>query len=230
MLSADSPISPTIETEGDSAMRVTFADTISLSALDVVRRFAAALEAKALMGVREIVPSYCSVTIYYDVLTTDWRELQTIVEAIDYSDATVASAARILEIPVCYDDVYAPDLGDVAEMHGMSINAVIEMHAQAEYIVAAVGFVPGFTYLYGLPPALETPRLATPRLRVPPGSVAIGGGQTGIYPMETPGGWRIIGNTPVRLFDASGDEPALLRPGDRVRFRRIGIEEHMISA
>jgi len=228
-MSADPPISLTIEPEGDSALRVTFADAISLSVLDAVRRFACALESDPLMGVLEVVPSYCCVTIYYDVLTTDWRALQTLIEALDYGKATVASEARSLEIPVCYDGIYAPDLGDVAEIHGISTDAVIEMHARAEYIVAAVGFVPGFAYLYGLPPALETPRLATPRLRVLPGSVAIGGGQTGIYPMETPGGWRIIGNTPIQLFDMSRDEPALLRPGDRVRFRRIGVEEHTVQ-
>lgn len=223
------PERPSVEPEGDGAFRVAFAGAISHPAMDAVRRFTAALEAKALPGVREIVPSYGSVTVYYDNTSADWRTLRAGIEALELHAVTDLPAARSWDIPVCYDEAYAPDLFDVAHMHGMTTGEVITMHSQAEYIVAAVGFVPGFAYLYGLPPALQTPRLASPRLRVPPGSVGIGGAQTGIYPLETPGGWRIIGNTSLRLFDAAREEPALLRAGDRVRFRPIGIEERVAA-
>ena len=129
-----------------------------------------------------------------------------------------AAESRLVEIPVRYGGEFGPDLPDVARHTGLTPERVIEMHAAAEYLVYFLGFAPGFAYLGGLPPELATPRLSAPRKRVPAGSVAIGGNQTGVYPIESPGGWRIIGHTDAKLFDPSAAEPVLLRMGDRLRF------------
>lgn len=142
------------------------------------------------------------------------------------ASATRSDRSRCaIEIPVCYDRAFGPDLDIVASHAGLSGQAVIERHTAATYTVAMLGFAPGFPYLLGLDPTLQVPRRANPRTRVPAGSVAIGGAQTGIYSQELPGGWHLIGRTPLRLFDPLRDQPALLAPGDRVRFRPIGAEE-----
>ncbi len=130
-----------------------------------------------------------------------------------------------IEIPVCYGGEFGPDLDAVAAHTALDAGDVIARHLQAEYRVAMLGFMPGFPYLLGLDPALHAPRRASPRTRVPAGSVAIGGAQTGIYPRELPGGWQLIGRTPLRLFDPARAQPALLRPGQRVRFRLIDAGE-----
>ena len=129
-------------------------------------------------------------------------------------------APRLVEIPVRYGREFGPDLEDVARHTGLTPERVIEMHSEAEYLVYFLGFAPGFSYLGGLPPELATPRLPAPRKRVPAGSVAIGGNQTGVYPIASPGGWRIIGHTNTKLFDPDAAEPVLLRMGDRLRFTR----------
>jgi KipI family sensor histidine kinase inhibitor len=126
---------------------------------------------------------------------------------------------------VAYGGEYGPDLDDVARHTGLTPGEVVARHASAQYIVACMGFAPGWAYLLGLPPELEIPRLPNPRTRVPAGSVGIGGAQTGIYPLETPGGWRLIGRTPLRMFDPGRAEPSLLRPGDRVLFQPISHEQ-----
>jgi inhibitor of KinA len=130
-----------------------------------------------------------------------------------------------VELPVFYGGDHGPDMAFVAEHSKMSPEEVAALHASAEYLVHAIGFTPGFPYLGGLPEALRTPRRDTPRARVPAGSVAIGGAQTGVYSVESPGGWQIIGRTPVRLFRPQEKQPALLRPGDRVRFKPISKAE-----
>jgi inhibitor of KinA len=136
-----------------------------------------------------------------------------------------ASAIPVVEIPVCYGDELGPDLADVSRAAGLPEADVIRLHAGASYRVACVGFIAGFTFLSGLPSELATPRRATPRQEVPAGSVGIGGAQTGIYPKKSPGGWNIIGRTPLRLFDVANDPPATVRAGDRVRFREISRQE-----
>jgi inhibitor of KinA len=132
---------------------------------------------------------------------------------------------RSLEIPVCYDAEFALDLARIAEQTTLDPSEVIALHLSAKYTTACIGFMPGFPFLAGLPKELHSPRLATPRTRVPAGSVAIAGAQSGVYPLESPGGWNVIGRTPIRLFDANANPPALLRPGDRVRFRAITRDE-----
>jgi inhibitor of KinA len=131
----------------------------------------------------------------------------------------------LVEIPVCYDPEFALDVDDVARRASISPSEVIRLHSSAEYRVACIGFVPGFPFLAGLPKKLATPRRDVPRKQIPPGSVGIGGAQTGIYPLRSPGGWNLIGRTPLRLFDSRKNPPVLLRAGDRVHFRMITRDE-----
>ncbi len=139
-------------------------------------------------------------------------------------------APRLVEIPVCYGSEYGPDLEDVAALHELTSAEVIRRHSAPPYRVQFLGFLPGFAYLSGLPPGLETPRRDTPRLSVPAGAVGIGGAQTGVYPLESPGGWQIIGRTPLILFDLNREPPALLRAGDRVRFVPISEETYHLAS
>lgn len=170
-------------------------------------------------------PGYNSLLITFNplLLTPGELEAEVLNIARDFVPAEDSSARR-WEIPVCYGGEFGPDLAEVAELHGISEKEVIFLHSRVDYRVCFLGFSPGFPYLSGLPAELATPRLETPRKLVPAGSVAIGGEQTGIYPVDSPGGWRIIGQTPHQLFTPLADEPTLLRPGDTVRFVPISRE------
>jgi len=195
------------------------------------------VEAAAIPGILECAPAYDSVGVFFDPLRVseasahpddifEWLkgELSRTISRPPSKDE-VRTPPRLVEIPVCYEGGFAPDLPEVARHTGLSPSEVVRRHAAPEYRVHCVGFVPGFPYLGGLPKELATPRRATPRLIVPPGSVGIGGAQTGIYPASSPGGWNLIGRTPLKLFDAQIQPPALLSAGDRVRFRAITREE-----
>ncbi len=177
---------------------------------------------QSLQGVRGILnlhPSYASVLIDFDPRLVTHEQVGRLVhERMETAEHEPAPPSRRVEIPVCYGGEYGPDLPDVAKHTGLSPERVVELHAAAQYLVYFVGFSTCFPYLGGLPPELATPRLSAPRKHVPVGSVAIGGGQAGIYPLASPGGWRLIGRTPLRLFDPLGAPPPLLRMGDRVRF------------
>jgi KipI family sensor histidine kinase inhibitor len=223
---------PLIEALGDDALLIRLGanidDETNRAALDL----AAALRAASLPGIRDIAPAYASVCMRYDIAawssgdasTTAFARVAarvgTLLDAGVRASAADATAETV-EIPVCYGGESGPDLDAVAAHAQLSVGEVVARHARAEYRVAMLGFMPGFAYLLGLDPVLEMPRRATPRTRVPAGSVAIGAAQTGIYPRELPGGWQLIGRTPLMLFDAARAEPALLRPGQRVRFRAI---------
>ena len=144
---------------------------------------------------------------------------------VNFAQRKTKAASALIEVPVCYDSEFALDLEDVARVAGLPAVEIVRRHAGAAYRVNCVGFTPGFPFMSGLPSELATPRRATPRKEVPAGSVGIGGAQTGIYPRNSPGGWNVIGRTPLRLFDVQRDPPALFRAGDRVRFRQISREE-----
>lgn len=214
---------------GDSAFVLSWGNEVDETALARVRAVADALNRAALDGVRDVVPAFATVTVYYDIAHTGPCEgfVTRVQDIADRADASTlrAADARQIEIPVCYGGEYGPDLELVAQQAGVGLDKVIEWHRAVEYRVHAIGFVPGFAYLGGLPKKLQTPRRATPRAIVPAGSVGIGGAQTGIYPLATPGGWNVIGRTPLALFDVARHEPAMLRVGDRVRFRAITPEE-----
>jgi KipI family sensor histidine kinase inhibitor len=187
-----------------------------------VHGLAAQLQSAALPGVQEIVPAYCTLLIHYDPAQTDYDRVQRLVnEALAHETTQTAPTSRRIEIPVVYD---GPDLPFTADYHRLSVADVIALHTAAEYRVYMMGFTPGFAYLGEVDARIATPRLETPRVRVPAGSVGIAGRQTGIYPIDSPGGWRILGHTSLKLFDLQRDAPFLLAPGDRVRFVRVDGE------
>lgn len=214
-----------IQPLGDRALLVVLGDAIDCATNDRVHRLAGLLRDRALPGVFDLVPAYAALAVHYDPAV--WagpearphRALAAEIQRL-WREAPPgeSAAARQVEIPVCYGGVWGPDLEEVARRCGLSVEAVIARHAAPEYRVFLLGFAPGFPYLGGLDPSLATPRRDTPRLKVPAGSVGIAGLQTGIYPLETPGGWQIIGRTPQRLFDPGAPDPCLLNPGDRLRF------------
>lgn len=210
-----------IERHGDVALELRCADAISPVASARVHAAMAALHAAALPAVEEVVPGYVGLTVLLRELPRAEREraaaeVRRIVAAAGAVGAE--SRTRVVRVPVAYGGAAGPDLGFVAERTALPADEVVARHAAAEYRVAFIGFLPGFPYLMGLEPALHVPRRATPRTRVPAGSVAIGGAQTGIYPVASPGGWHLIGRTTAALFDPTADPPSLLRAGDRVRF------------
>lgn len=217
----------TVETLGESAMLIHLGDRIDAELNARAIALAAAVRAANLPGVLDVAPAYASVCVRYAPARADAREriLALISPLVDNVSAAAAQAAGLVEIPVCYGGEYGPDLGEVAQHAGLAANDVIARHSGVDYQVAMLGFAPGFPYLLGLDSALHAPRRASPRTRVPAGAVAIGGAQTGIYPRELPGGWNIIGRTPLRLFDVERDPPALLAAGMRVRFRAIDTDE-----
>lgn len=220
-----------IEPLGDSALLVRVVEEFDPEeSLEAVLRATDALQ--AIPGVREVVPAYTTVAVFGDLTETTFEALKRKIEdAIGApSQRAGARAAAEIEVPVCYEFEFAPDLDLVAQHTGLSSEEVIARHSGAGYHVNCVGFTPGFPYLSGLPPELATPRRASPRKEVPAGAVAIGGTQTGIYPRKSPGGWNIIGRTPLRLFDVERDPPAMFHTGDRVRFRRISRDEFEVMS
>jgi len=209
----------------DQSLLVYFGHEITLQANENVRRLLRLLELEPVAGIRNLHPAYCSLLIKFDALKLQHDELEAILkEYLDRLEGVSLPEPRQLEIPVCYGGEYGPDLNDVAAMHGMTPAQAIELHTSTTYLVYFLGFVPGFAYLGQLPEALGTPRLATPRKRVPAGSVGIAGDQTGVYPFATPGGWRLMGRTPMAMFRTDRDGLSLLSIGDRVRFIAVSRE------
>jgi inhibitor of KinA len=221
---------------GDSALiirvREGFEDAPDQT-IKAVLRVQRCLENARLPGVIEFAPAYTTVAVFFDAPRVvsagakpdgvfDWLA-ERVREAL--CDSNKSSNDRIdtsfVEVPVCYEAEFAPDLDEVARHAGVHWQEVVDLHSSAEYRVHCVGFTPGFPFLGGLPPKLATPRRDIPRKEIPAGSVGIGGTQTGIYPVKSPGGWNVIGRTPLRLFDPQRNPPALFRAGDRVRFRAI---------
>jgi inhibitor of KinA len=210
------------------AVTIRFSTNVDEAVNDYVHRVAVFLEQQKKDGIFDIVPTFSSVTVYYDPLVVGNYEemcewLRTELERVEQVEAP---PSRTVVIPVCYGGEFGPDLEEVARFHGMTEEEVIAIHAQGRYRVYMIGFSPGFAYLGGLSPKIATPRRATPRTRVPAGSVGIAGSQTGVYPLATPGGWQIIGRTPLALFRPEHDEPSLLRAGDIVQFRPITEDEY----
>ena len=224
----------TAESMAEDALLLRFGDSIDPRINARVHAAAARLRAAALPNVCDIAPAYASLLIRFDPAAWAGKEespharlsiaIESILREVE-DDGATGIGWRVIEIPVCYGGGFGPDLEEAARHAQLDAREFAARHAAGEYTVAMLGFAPGFPYLLGLDPALHVPRHATPRTRVPAGSVAIGGAQTGIYPRELPGGWQIIGRTPSILFDADREPPCLLAPGDRVRFRAIEIDE-----
>jgi KipI family sensor histidine kinase inhibitor len=200
----------------DRSLLVTFGDEISLEHWRSVQRLARSLE--GVRGILNLHPAYASVLIDFDPRLRTHEEIEALIHTQPADGPPPVT--RDVEIPVIFD---GPDLSDVALHAGISADRVVEIFVAAEYLVYFVGFSTCFPYLGGLPPELATPRLQAPRKHVPAGSVAIGGAQAGVYPLPSPGGWRLIGRTELRLFDPAGEPPAFLRMGDRVRFVERGF-------
>jgi inhibitor of KinA len=220
------PSSPRLLTAGDCALVVEYGNAIDAKVNARVRLLDARLAAAAPAGILETVPTYRSLMVHYDPLTLRQADIERLVREADSAIETAgATESRLVEIPVMYGGPFGPDLADVAALNGLSADEVVAIHAAGEYPVFMLGFMPGFPYLGGMSARIRASRLSTPRTAVPAGSVGIAGDQTGIYPAESPGGWRLIGRTPVRLFDAMACPPALLAAGDRVRFRPISPGE-----
>jgi inhibitor of KinA len=225
---------------GDCAVLVRLVENFEAdpeSALETVLTAQQTLAAAKIPGVVELAPAYTTLALFYDPIraieagapvehVSSWLE-QRIREVVSSAKRVSARSipADTVEIPVCYASEFAFDLDEVARRAGLDVDGVVDLHSGTEYRVHCVGFTPGFPFLGGLSPKLATPRRETPRTEIPAGSVGIGGKQTGIYPVKSPGGWNIIGRTPLRLFDPQTNPPVLLRAGDRVRFRPISREE-----
>lgn len=191
-----------------------------------VRRLLQLLTTKPIEGVRNLHPAYCSLLVKFDAQECTHDKLEESLRArLRTLKEIRLPEPRFLEIPVCYGEEFGPDLKGVAEMHGLRPEQAIQLHISTIYLVYFLGFVPGFAYLGELPEALVTPRLATPRRKVPPGSVGIAGNQTGLYPFDTPGGWRLLGRTPLEMFRPDRDDLSLLSIGDRVQFKAISREQ-----
>jgi inhibitor of KinA len=221
---------------GDTALVVRAGTQIDEPTRRRVRAMVRALENAGIPDGAEVVPGFTTVTVHYDptrlrmpddpALTpydVMHRHLSSVLDGV-IDDAAIEG--NTVEIPVCYGGEFGPDLEQVASHAGLTAAEVVERHSKAEYRVHLLGFLPGFPYLGGLDPRLAAPRRDTPRTAVPAGSVGIGGAQTGVYPLESPGGWQLIGRSPVVLFDPLRSPPTMLAPGDLVRFRVIDRREY----
>lgn len=211
---------------GDTGLLASFEQHISQSVGAAVAALNTRVAAAAIPGVVETVPAFATLLIFYDPLVTEYDAVADAVQKLAQAPGsdTAAGEGRLVEIPVCYGGTFGPDLPFVAEHAGLTEKEVIELHAEWEYRIYMLGFLPGFPYLGGLDERLFTPRLASPRTAIPAGSVGIGGEQTGIYPIASPGGWQLIGRTPRKLFDPeSGALP--YTAGDRIKFEPITAAE-----
>lgn len=210
---------------GDSAVEIHFGDKIDIEINRVIHSFDMMINTQKEKWLVETIPAYCTLTIIYNPVVCDYFYITHWITtlATQFSSSSMESP-KIIEIPVHYGGEYGPDLAEVAKLHQLSDDQVIELHSSRIYHVYMMGFMPGFPYLGGLDPLLETPRLKSPRLSIPAGSVGLAGKQTGIYPVNSPGGWRIVGRTDLALFDPSSENHFLLKPGNLVKFISIQSE------
>ena len=206
-------------------MIVEFGDSIDRVLSDRVLRLSALVRAANLPGVVETVPTFRSLMVHYEPLATDNASLTAAIEKLLDTSRDEPKPVKLWRIPACYAISHAPDLAEVAQRTGLSAAEVVRLHSGTRFHVYMLGFVPGYPYMGDLPDPLVLPRRTDPRIRVPAGSIAIATNMTAIYPLESPGGWHLIGSTPIRLFDLRWPRPALLSPGDAVRFEPVSVHE-----
>ena len=211
---------------GDCGVRIAFGSAISPAINTRIRRFGAALDADPITGTTEWVCGYAVVAVYYQPWIISYENLCTALkQRLRQQIKETQQEEQVTHISVCYGGEFGPDLEEVAAQHGLTPVQVVQAHSCPLYRVYFLGFLPGFAYLGGLPRSLMTPRRASPRAVVPAGAVGIAGAQTGIYPLETPGGWQIIGRTPLCLYDSGRETPALLAAGDQIKFVPISADQ-----
>lgn len=221
---------------GDNAVVIHGGDEINLQTQNLVQSICEIFERQHEEWLIEYVPAYTSVTLFYDIykafklakkheppFETVSRRIH---ELLSSYTAEQKIRQRVIEIPVCYGGTFGPDLSYVAEHNGLTPEEVIDIHSNGDYTVYMIGFAPGFPFVGGMPEKIATPRRKTPRLKIPPRTVGIAGKQTGIYPIETPGGWQLIGRTPIELFYPGQEPPALLQAGDKIQFKPISLKEY----
>ena len=213
---------------GDSALVIEFGNEISVDINKKIRKMMDDIKKENIDGIVELVPTYCSLLINYDVLKIDYNTLVEKLKTFLNNNLETAEGEEVtlIEIPTLYNDEVGPDLSYVAEHNKISKEEVIKIHTGTDYLVYMLGFMPGFTYLGGMSEKIATPRLESPRLQIYPGSVGIAGKQTGMYPSMSPGGWRIIGRTPLKLYNPDSDTPVYISSGDYVRYVYISEEEY----
>jgi inhibitor of KinA len=224
---------PTVFPLGDSAITVEFGTNADETTSQLILQVFRSVKAKEIEWILDVVPAYASLTIHYDVQVMYSKGMdhpykaveQLLIQVLQEQEFPVAEESRMLEIPVCYDDEFAPDLKQLCKQKGLTIEQAIEIHVKPLYRIYMIGFLPGFAYMGMVDPILETPRLEQPRKKVAAGSVGIADRQTGVYPLSSPGGWQIIGRTPVSLFDPVAKTPVLFQPGDSIRFYPITRHE-----
>jgi inhibitor of KinA len=220
---------------GDTAVIINFSNVISEDVNKKVLQLFHYFKSISLPGVKDIVPTYNSLIIHYDLLTLNQKTVsnrtsfqsfsEQVKKLVEEISETITLSSRKIKIPVCYAEKYGLDLNDISKQKNISISEIISLHTAKKYRIYMIGFLPGFAYLGEVDKKIATPRKAQPRINVNAGSVGIAGMQTGIYPLNSPGGWQIIGKTPVKLFDKEKDDPVLLQPGDEIEFYSITEDE-----
>ena len=219
---------PTISPVGDCAISIDFGQVIDPKINRHIRQTIERIQELKLDGITELVPTYCALLIQYDAMLYSYSDICNLMEPLLEPSATDDANERVtvIEIPTVYGGEFGPDLGFVASHNNLSEDEVVSIHSGTDYLVYMLGFIPGFTYLGGMDPRIATPRLSSPRTLIPAGSVGIAGEQTGTYPSDSPGGWQIIGRTPVTMYDMSKEQAALLSAGDYVRYVPIDETEY----
>lgn len=216
-----------ILTAGDSSLLIEFGNEISPEINQKMKTTVKLMKEQHIEGVVDMIPAFCSLLINYDPRVISYEELYDRMKALVKVEVKAeAGVKRVFEIPVCYGGAYGPDIENIAEHAGLSVEEVIKIHSSRDYLIYMLGFLPGFTYLGGLDERIHTPRLANPRLKINAGSVGIGGSQTGIYPLDSPGGWQLMGMTPVKTYDPEREVPILMEAGDYIRFVPVDEEEY----
>jgi inhibitor of KinA len=216
---------PTLLALGDSAVLVEFADHLDLATNARIQVLAQAMRSRSMPWVRDVVPALASLAVHVDPVALGFTDpvepVRLLLAQCLNDELALGRTGNLVHIPICYETEFGLDLDDISQRTGLSVEQVVQRHQHSEFMVLMVGFAPGHPYLGGLAPSLSVPRRSAPRVKMPCGAVAIANAQCVVYPFEIPGGWSVVGRTPLRVFDGNRRQPSLFEPGDQVRFERI---------